>query len=162
MPDPASLYEQDFVRWSEDQAAALREAARSGTNLPLDWENLAEEIDSLGRSQRSELGHRIGTIIEQLLKLQFSSAVEPRRGWEDTIDRERSRTERLLAYNPSLRPLVPETVQDELPRARRHATRALDRHGEASPAVRAGLDAASFTTDEVMGDWFPSKAAPEE
>jgi hypothetical protein len=44
----ADLYEEDFVRWTEQQAAALRAAARAGTNLPLDWENLAEEIDSLG------------------------------------------------------------------------------------------------------------------
>lgn len=46
----ARLYEEDFVRWTEQQAAALRAAARAAINLPLDWENLAEGIDSLGRS----------------------------------------------------------------------------------------------------------------
>jgi len=51
----AGLYQQDFVRWTEEQSSALREAARFGTNLPLDWENLAEEIESLGSSQRHEL-----------------------------------------------------------------------------------------------------------
>ncbi len=67
--NPAQLYEKDFVRWTEQQAAALREAAALGTNLPLDWENLAEEIDSLGRSLRHELRSRILVIIEHLLKL---------------------------------------------------------------------------------------------
>ena len=45
----ARLYKEDFVRWTEQQSRALRETARSGTNLPLDWENLAEEVESLGR-----------------------------------------------------------------------------------------------------------------
>ena len=47
----ARLYEEDFVRWTEEQSRALREAALSPTNTPLDWENLAEEIESLGRSK---------------------------------------------------------------------------------------------------------------
>jgi Domain of unknown function DUF29 len=66
---PAELYEADFVRWTEQQSSAIRDAARSGANLPLDWENLAEEIESLGRSQRRELRSRISVIIEHLLKL---------------------------------------------------------------------------------------------
>ena len=49
----AQLYEKDFVRWTEQQATALRDAASLSTNLPLDWENLAEEIDSLGRSLKT-------------------------------------------------------------------------------------------------------------
>jgi hypothetical protein len=56
----AQLYEEDFVRWTEQQSRALPEAAGVGTNLPLDWENLAEEIESLGASQRRELRSRLG------------------------------------------------------------------------------------------------------
>jgi Domain of unknown function DUF29 len=41
----ASPYERDFVRWTEEQAVAPRDTAQRSTNLPLDWENLAEEID---------------------------------------------------------------------------------------------------------------------
>ncbi len=36
----APLYDEDFVRWTEEQAAALRQAAELATNLSLDWENL--------------------------------------------------------------------------------------------------------------------------
>jgi hypothetical protein len=72
--DPAQLYDKDFVRWTEEQAKALRDAAGLATNLPLDWENLAEEIDSLGRSQSRELASRIAVIIEHLIKLEISGA----------------------------------------------------------------------------------------
>jgi hypothetical protein len=57
----SNLYDEDFVRWTEEQAAALRQA--KGSNLPLDWENLAEQIASLGRSDRRELRSQITRIL---------------------------------------------------------------------------------------------------
>ena len=92
----AQLYQRDFVRWTEQQSTALRDVARSSTNLPLDWENIAEEIESLGRSQRHELRSRIAVILEHLLKLERSPASDPREGWMDTIGRERLNVEYLL------------------------------------------------------------------
>ena len=53
MAKAGELYEQDFFLWTKEQAAALRLAKNS--NLPLDWENLAEEIESLGKSPRAEV-----------------------------------------------------------------------------------------------------------
>jgi hypothetical protein len=99
----AQLYEKDFVRWTEQQAAALRDAASLSTILPLDWENLAEEIGSLGRSQKRELRSRIAIIIEHLIKLECSPAVDPRPGWMETTGRERSGVELLLDDSPSLK-----------------------------------------------------------
>lgn len=96
----AQLYEEDFVRWTEQQSRALRDAAGVGTNLPLDWKNLAEEIESLGRSQRHELRSCIAVIIEHLPKLEHSPAIDPRRGWIDTIGRERLNIEDLLQEQP--------------------------------------------------------------
>ena len=81
MPSAAELYEEDFLLWTQEQSKLLREAAERRVNFPLDWENLAEEIESLGKSQRSELRNRIGTAIEHLLKLEHSTAREPREGW---------------------------------------------------------------------------------
>ena len=69
------LYEQDFFLWAKEQAAALRLAKNS--NLPLDWENLAEEIESLGKSDRRELRSQIRRILRHLLKLEASPSVEP-------------------------------------------------------------------------------------
>jgi hypothetical protein len=97
MSDSAErLYEKDFIRWTEQQSNALREASRFPTNLPLDWENLAEEIESLGRSQQRELRSRLMAILEHLLKLEHSPVPDPRHGWMDTVERERSEIERLL------------------------------------------------------------------
>ena len=70
------LYDQDFVRWTEEQAAALRRAKVS--TLALDWENLAEEIESLGKSDRRALRSQTRRILRHLFKLETSPAVEPR------------------------------------------------------------------------------------
>jgi hypothetical protein len=58
------LYDQDLYAWSEDQARLLKARSSAG----LDWDNLAEEIRTLGRSERSleqgrsahTAGHRAG------------------------------------------------------------------------------------------------------
>lgn len=147
----ARLYEEDFVRWTEQQSLALREAAQQGTNLPLDWGNLAEEIGDLGRSIRHELRSRIATIVEHLLKLEHSPASRPRRGWMDTIDRERSDIDRLLQENPSLRGDVARLITEEAPRVARLTTRLLLRHRARTRA----LAPPTYTEDQVLGDWFP-------
>ena len=130
----STLYEADFLRWTTEQASALREAGRAGSNSPLDWENLAEEIDSLGRSQRSELHNRIATVIEHLLKLRFSPAVEPRAGWVVTIVREQGRIKRLLRESPSLRREVPAIIAEEIPEAARVAAKEMAAYGETIPS----------------------------
>jgi hypothetical protein len=156
--DPAELYEDDFVRWTEQQAAALRNAAVHGANLPLDWENLAEEIDSLGRSQRNELGSRLAVILEHLIKLENSPAKNPRSGWMDTIDRERSDVERLLQQSPSLRDEIAQMILAETARAARLAARSFLRHGEVPSAAVVKLRGTDYTEEQVLGDWFPGDA----
>ncbi len=152
----ASLYQEDFVRWSEEQASALRDAARSGTNLPLDWENLAEEVESLGTSQRTELRSRIRNIIEHLLKLRSSPAVEPRRGWVETVQRERTDLELLLQGSPSLRREIARIIAEQTARAARLAVSSLEAHGEAGPAVVARIETSRFTDEQIVGDWIPN------
>src|SRR5689334_18164580 len=112
-----SLYDQDLVLWSEQQARELRAAANAGWNAPIDWENLAEEIESLGRSERHALASHIGTVIEHLLKLEVSPT-DPARGWRDTIRRARRDIARLLRDSPSLQREIPRMVADELGSAR--------------------------------------------
>jgi Domain of unknown function DUF29 len=160
MPGSAArLYQEDFVRWTEEQAAALRDAAGLGTNLELDWENLAEEIDGLGRSQSRELGSRIAIIIEHLIKLEISPAADPRPGWIDAIGRERRDIEDLLNDSPSLRARVASMIARETPRTVRLVSRSLRNHGETNPETIARAERASYTEDQVLGDWFPGDAA---
>jgi hypothetical protein len=145
-------YETDFVLWAEDQARALREAASTTSNLPIDWENVAEEIESLGKAQGRELASRIAAILLHLMKLEASPAVDPRAGWRDTIQEQRDAIERLLADAPSLGPAIPAVVTRELGRARKRVGLALTDHGE---TPRVDLTSLSYTEGQVIGDWFP-------
>jgi hypothetical protein len=51
----ADLYEADAVAWPEMQAEALRRAAAAGSNLPLDFEHLAQEVEELANRRRDAL-----------------------------------------------------------------------------------------------------------
>ena len=46
-----AAYDEDFYAWTQNQAQALRRAGAERNNAPVDWENVAEEIESMGRSQ---------------------------------------------------------------------------------------------------------------
>src|SRR5207248_9498293 len=85
MSDVKSLYDEDFVAWSQQQAKALRAAAGSRTNQPLDWENVAEEGEDLGQSVRRALGSQIRRSIQHVLKLQYSPSGDPRRGPSEAV-----------------------------------------------------------------------------
>jgi len=99
-----SDYDTDTVLWSERQADLLRRvAAGERINDQVDWENVADEIDSVGRSQRLALASYVGLVLEHLMKLEASPAREPRRGWKETVRRTRLDIKRLLEANPSLR-----------------------------------------------------------
>lgn len=92
----SDLYNNDLVLWSEEQARLLREHANGRPNAALDWENLAEEIEQLGRSERRELASRVANVIEHLIKLAASPASNPARGWAATVTRERRAIHALL------------------------------------------------------------------
>ncbi len=158
MTDAKSIYDRDFVAWTEQQATALREAARTGTNLDLDWENLAEEIESLGRSDRRELHSQIYRIIRHLLKLQFSSATDSRSGWRESVVDGRAQAELVLADSPSLQPQLDHIVSAQIPRAAKRAIFDLGEHGEIDPATEQALRSARYSVDQVLGDWFPPAA----
>src|SRR5260370_41269212 len=111
MAKVGELYDQDFLLWTMEQAAALRRAKDS--NLPLDWENLAEEIESLGRSQRTELNSQIRRILRHLMKLEVSSAAAPRAGWRTTIRDARTEIEDMLEGSPSLRHEIDEVLNKQ-------------------------------------------------
>lgn len=159
MPDGSARYETDYHGWSLEQAAALRAAARSGSSLGLDFENLAEEIEDLAKRVRAELRHRLETIIEHLLKLEFSPARDPRAGWESTVRRSRREAARLLAENPSLRPLLPALAQDASGIAPITAED-LAGAGETVAAAAVRRHGGAYAEAELLGDWFPDAPSP--
>ena len=62
-----SLYDRDFYAWANQQAALLR----AGRLAEADIENIAEEIESMGRSEKRELVSRLVVLLQHLLKWQF-------------------------------------------------------------------------------------------
>ncbi len=153
MPD--TLYRQDFYRWTQEQARALRAGTERGANLPVDWENVAEEIESLGQSDRREIISRLRTIIRHLLKLQCSPASEPRAGWRRTVTLQRIELADVLVASPSLRRELPTLIKQAAEGAVRLAVDDLIAHGESVPASHAALVGAHYTLDQVLDDWFP-------
>src|SRR5918998_596773 len=139
MTDAKTLYDRDFVAWAEQQAEALRAAARTETNQALDWENLAEEIESLGRSDRRELRSQIYRTIRHLAKLQFSPAGDPRRGWHESIMDRRVQVELILEDSPTLKSQLGQIVSEQTPKALSRALSDLGEYGEIAPATQRNL-----------------------
>ena len=155
MSDVSTLYDEDFAAWSKQQADALRSAARGGSNQALDWKNLAEEVESLGRSERRELRSQLSRAIQHLAKLEHSSANDPRRGLSETVNQARREIELLVETSPSLGNEIGGMIPAETRRGLKAAIGDLERFGELSPAVRAGVEATTYTEEQILGDWFP-------
>ena len=93
-----SLYEQDILLWSEDTVAKLK--ARDFDHL--DIENLIEEVEALGISQKKELISRLIVLLEHLLKRSQVNLPNDYNGWERMIRTQRGELEVLLDAAPSL------------------------------------------------------------
>ena len=87
---PLADYEGDFYAWTQQQAEMLRARAPRG----LDWENLAEEIESMGRRDRREVERRLRVILHHLLKWRVQPEL---RGpsWRRTLREQRRQIEKL-------------------------------------------------------------------
>jgi hypothetical protein len=94
----------------------------------------------------------IGTIIEHLMKLQTSPAVDPRIGWMETISRSRVDIEEYLEDTPSLKPKIPAMLAQATKYARRRLQYALELYG-AQP--RLDLNSLTYTAGQVLGGWYP-------
>ena len=54
----SGLYERDFHAWANEQAALPRAGALNAADI----ENIAEEIESMGRSEKRELVNRLAAL----------------------------------------------------------------------------------------------------
>ena len=149
----SGLYDEDIVLWSERQAVLLRRIA-SGENVndQVDWPNIIDEVETVGRSERNALRSHVAVVLEHLIKLSASPAADPRNGWKTSVRRARIDIGRKLKDSPGLRSAVAGMILDETPSARELAASAMEEYGE---APRAGISAMAFTEDQVLGDWFP-------
>ena len=100
--------DSDYARWCEEQAAFLRMRNFS----IVDIENIAEEIESLGRSDRREIRSRLQVLLIHLLKWKFQK--EKRCGsWKGSIAEARKNIEILLQESPSLKSYPQSILPDE-------------------------------------------------
>ncbi len=116
----ASLYKTDFYAWSQKQAELLREEEWE----KLDWQQIAEEIESLGRNDRREVKSRLGVLIMHLLKLTYQRRPAfLTRSWRNTIAEQRNRLDEALAESPTLRAQINELIAEAYPYAVKDAVR---------------------------------------
>jgi hypothetical protein len=140
---PPATHQGDFHRWTAEQGRFLRQK-----RLELvDWENVAEEIETLGRTERREIENRLAIAILHLLKWQF----QPERrkgGWEASIRVQRRELKQLLAENPSLSALPAQSLQHCYDRAR------IEAEHETGLAYETFPQTCPFTADQVLDDGF--------
>lgn len=94
----ANLYETDFYAWCHEQARLVRERRFDD----LDQENVAEELESMGRSDKKEMRSRLEVLIAHLLKWKYQPGAR-KPGWMSTIDEQRSEIASVIEDSPSLK-----------------------------------------------------------
>jgi len=148
-------YEDDFYAWTQYQADVLRTLETRDNRF--DRENLVEEVETLGRSERDAVRSQVSRILLHFLKLAYSPAPDPRFDWIDSILEARSELEDKLSA--SLR----RDVELELPRlyarARKRAAIQLQDHREHTAAASLPREC-PYTIDQILAeDWYPEPPA---
>lgn len=138
-------YEQDFYGWTQEQAEFLR----CGRLNDLDIDNLIEEIETIGRSEKRALESSLTVLLMRLLKWQYQPS---RRGrsWQLTIKTQRLQFMKVLRDNPGLKPSLEQCLIDAYQMAVIKASQ------------ETGLDEGSFPTicpwsmsEAIQQDFYP-------
>ncbi len=84
--DRPSLYDEDVVAWAEQQAAALRAlGARPDLSNALDWDNIIEEVESVGSSQVSAVESALRLALVHLIKHLSAPHLPPSQHWRAEV-----------------------------------------------------------------------------
>jgi len=116
MNTAVSLYELDFYDWIQRQADSLR--ARKFSELDLD--NLVEEIETMGRSERRSLTSALTLLLMHLIKWQYQPLLRSR-SWSLTIRNQRHEVAMILKDSPSLKSFLASAVETAWQKARNNA-----------------------------------------
>src|SRR5260370_42596664 len=140
----------DYYSWLLEQAATLR----SRRHDLLDWDKLADELESMAVSEERELLSQLKRLFVHLLKLQYQSRKRSR-GWENSVDDARERVGDLLAASPSIRNKTvesPEFLDKVYARARRQAGREM--HLDEPQWDEVLPKSCPWTSDQFLSDHF--------
>lgn len=101
------LYETDYLKWIETTVAKLR----LGDYSHIDWENLIEEIEDMGRSERKSFKSNLVILLMHLLKWQYQPDLRSG-SWKGSIVEHRRRIREALKDSPSLKPFLAEVFAE--------------------------------------------------
>jgi hypothetical protein len=137
------LYDRDFYAWSRQQAELLR----AGKLAEADIEHIAEEIDSMGRTEKRELISCLSVLLLQLLKWRYQPQ---KRGLssEAGIQVQRNRLADHLDDNPSLKPILPKAL------APAYRDASLEAVAETGVAGATFPEACPWTVEQVLDAGF--------
>ncbi|PSF37590.1 DUF29 domain-containing protein [Aphanothece hegewaldii CCALA 016] len=139
-----TTYKTDFYQWSREQSEYLR----LGKYDCVDWENLIEEIEYMGKSQKRALVSYLERLLDHLLKLYYWEFERERcsKHWRKEVANFRLQIKKILRDNPSLKKEL-EPIWLEI-------------HPERIKVMRELFDIPSNVLisldDALTDDWFPN------
>lgn len=150
-------YDDDVYAWSQEQAAVLRRLAGTRRDLPneLDLDNIAEEIEDVGKTELHRVESFLELMLQHLLKLASVPDAQPARHWVQEVGLHHRAVldefRRSMSQNIKLGRVWTA--------ARVRADAALDQHGDALIAPLP--EACPFSLDEMTAETFDLDAAVE-
>lgn len=144
----ASLYETDYQLWLDETVGQLR--AQDFSNL--DVENLIEEIESLGRSEKNAISSYLMRLCEHLLKIQYweSERENCLRGWNVEITHFRLQIQEYLETSPSLKAFLRDNFPKQYKNGRKLFLKASELDATLIP------EEPCFTLEQALDeDWLP-------
>ena len=122
------LYDDDIVLWSEEQAEIIRRLGRTRRDLPneLDIENVAEEIESVGRSETASVESFLRLMMLHLIKIAYAPNPPAVPHWED--EARNFAADALIRFAPSMAERI--DLERTWRLAREQASASLTEHGD--------------------------------
>lgn len=147
-------YDADILLWSERQAALLRELKARARDLPnqLDLENVAEEIESVGRSELAAVKSHLRNILRRLAKAASKPDTDLALHWMSEI--RTFRADLADRITPSMRQNI--DLQKLWAQAKKDAAADLGSYGEAPPPLP---DACPLELGELASEEFEPQTA---
>ena len=139
MPRPNDQHRTDFYSWTRRQSALLR----AGRLSDVDIENVAEEIEDMGRSEARELRSILGQLILHLLKWQHQPGRRSR-SWAVSVAKQQKAFAQHINRNPGLKGLLDELYAEAWDIAR------LDAAGETDLPLRTFPDAPAWPLEDAL------------
>ena len=152
---PKSLYDQDYQLWLKNTVTQLQSQNFSA----LDLENLIEELESLGRSDKQSLNSYLKRLCEHLLKLSYWETERNRcfSGWDREIENFRQEIQEILDDSPSLRNQLSERYRPEYIKGRKLFLKVSKLDPKRVP------ESPCFSLEQALADdWLPWRPDSDE